>query len=351
MINMKKIVLASAILTTGSIASTQQSMDINTTMENDGVLNINGAWQFNFANDATIEHFGKINFVREDAETKIALNGGNAASGINVHLGKEFRPMTGMIPKALVENKNDPLIKEFFSALAQMSYYSMTQEGGSINVKTGVDDPISLTANSELINYFTDETNDDVPRIRFDAGEKGLFDFLSQEGNNIANNVMILRGEEQDLSLDNSEVGNYTAENPFVIETAIANSEKYQKDFVSKDSDQTKTLTNAQNLNVNGNFNFKADNEYFTDGKVSFESGKSTISSVDSMFQSDIDVKNGAELVLNPQCDYYEGEVKVGEDKKTITYNKTMNVAGKLTVQGGKLVIGSNAILNFGPLP
>ena len=126
--------------------------------------------------------------------------------------------------------------------------------------------------------------------------------------------------------------------------------EKYQKDFVAKDSEQTKTLTNAQNLNVNGFFNFKADNEYFTDGKVSFNAGKSTISSVDSMFQSDIDVNNGAELVLNPQCDYYEGDEKVGEDKKTITYNnKTMNVAGKLTVQGGKLVIGSNAILNFGP--
>ena len=311
MINMKKIALASAILTTGSIA-TQPSMDINATTEIDGVTNINGPMQFNFANDATIEHFGKINFVREDAATKIALNGGNAESGINVHLGKEFRPMTGMIPKSLVENKNDPLIKEFFSVMEQMSYCSMMQEGGSINVKTGAADPISLTGSSELIDYFTDDINKEAPRIRFNTEEKGLFDFLSQEGNNIANNVMILRGEEQDISLDNSAVENYTAENPFVIETAIANSEKQQKDFVAKDSEQTKTLTNAQNLNVNGFFNFKADNEYFTDGKVSFNAGKSTISSVDSMFQSDIDVNNGAELVLNPQCDYYEGDEKVG---------------------------------------
>ena len=161
---------------------------------------------------------------------------------------------------------------------------------------------------------------------------------------------MVLRGEAKDISLDNSGAEAYTSEKPFVVETHIGNIETYLKDFTSQDSTQEKTLNEPQNLNIKGNFNFKAYNEFFTDGKVSFDAGNYTISSVGSMFQSDIDVKDSATLVLNPQCEYYDGETKVGENKTTITYNKTMNVAGgKLTVQGGKLIIGTNAILNFGP--
>ncbi|MBQ2175911.1 MAG: hypothetical protein II453_12885, partial [Alphaproteobacteria bacterium] len=83
----------------------------------------------------------------------------------------------------------------------------------------------------------------------------------------------------------------------------------------------------------------------------SFDAGKSTISSVASMFHSDIDVKSGAELELNPQCKYYNGpEEPIEEGIKTIRYNKTMNIAdgGKLTVNGGKLIIGENGVLNLG---
>lgn len=345
MTNLKKMMLASAILTTGSITA-QAGMDIETRTEIDGVINIYGATQINFAEDSTIENYGKINFFRTtDGDEKIALNGGDENSGINVHLGKEFRPMSGLVPTALLMAKDDPMLKDYFSTLVQKSYCAMMTEGGSINVKTGEAEPESLTTTDTLTTYFTDNVSVEAPRVRFVEEEQGLFDFLNQEGNNINNNVMVLRGDADEINLDNS-TGNYST-NPFVVETALANSSSYMTAFSSMESDQGKTLSNTQNLKVKGYFDFKAGNEFFTDGKVSFDAGEYKILSVTSMFLSDIDVGNSAKLILDPQCRYYNGGTKLEENNTTITYNKTMNVKGNLTVRGGKLIIGTGAVLNF----
>ena len=66
------------------------------------------------------------------------------------------------------------------------------------------------------------------------------------------------------------------------------------------------------------------------------------------MFQSDIDV-NAGELILDPQCERFNGEEKVNEETKTITLSKTMNVSTEGSiVNKGTLNIGTTGVLSLG---
>lgn len=358
MTNMKKILLASAILATSPMASAGELKEFTSsrTVENDGEINLYGSRSIKLTDGAWIENYGVINCIRASAENKITFDDGD--TGIRNHMDREFRPMTDMLPTQLVLNQDNALIKDAYADLSQRQYHSLMSESGRIIVKTGGDDPEVLTKDSYLADYFEGigEGQCNVEFVESENGDRSLYNFLSNVENNVEKNVIVLRGTTENVSISlNNENTAHAADNPFVVKTAIANNGTYLSDFITKlppeqTPPQTKTLDKVQNLEVNGNFNFQAGNELFTDGKVTFLGGTSVISSVNSMFKSNIDVNDGATLILNPQCERYYNDQQVNTGNTTITLDKTVNVksGGNITLSNGKLVIGSTGVLNLG---
>ena len=382
MTNMKKILLAPVILATSQIAmggdgdgsNVPLASDIEniTGIENRGQINIHDARTITSADGQWLDNYGTITLYAKDGG-KLTLastdpdNSIDNNSGIKVHVQQEFVSLTGMEPKKLIEvidAEGNSDIKDYYGTKDDKSYYSLTAERGKLIVDDGKNDPVELDKDT-VGNYTnTEETTDRCITIldkqsaivfeNIDVGNGVMTPFLSQEDNNTVNNTLVLRGQTtgQEVILRNKDLENETLANDAIdVNANIANDGGYFGEWTNSEPSKTLTLSEPQDLIVEGNFNFKAFNGLFNEGKVSFDAGKSTISSVASMFHSDIDVNNGAELELNPQCKYYNGpEEPIEEGIKTIRYNKTMNIAdgGKLTVNGGKLIIGENGVLNLG---
>ena len=362
---MKKILLAPVILATSQIAmggTGTDNLENLAGVENYGQIHIRGEQTITSAKGQWLDNYGTITIHRgEDGFLNLNVtadnNGNDANSGIKIHTAQEFVGLTHMLPSKLIENKDNPAIKNYYDMLSNMSYYSLNAEGGKLIIDKGANQLTELNEASDLDTYTNSENTDDYcikiadqkSAIVFEnvENESGAMSaFLGKEGNNVANNALILRGDtERDVLLKNND------ENSLVINAGIGNNGEYLGEFKSRqDKSTSRTLSNAQSLNIEGNFNFKAFNGLFNEGKVSFNSGKSSILSVGSMFHSDIDVNNAAELELDPKCEAYNGDTMLNENNKTITYNNTMNVAtdGKLTVKGGKFIIGAGGVLNLG---
>ncbi len=369
MTNMKKILLAPVILATSQIAmggTGTDNLENLAGVENYGQIHIRGEQTITSADGQWLDNYGTITLYPKDGgKLTLASTDPNTSvnnnSGIKVHVQQEFVSLTGMEPKKLIEvidAEGNSDIKNYYGTQEGKSYYSLTAEKGKLIVDDGENAPVELN-DSNIGNYTNTEeiTNrcitisDAKSAIVFeniDVGNGVMTPFLSQEDNNTVNNTLVLRGQTtgQEVPLRNSD-----AEAIINVKANIANDGGYFGEWTNSDPSKTLTLSKPQRLKVEGNFNFTAFNGLFNEGKVSFDAGKSTISSVASMFHSDIDVKSGAELELNPQCKYYNGSEEPKEEGiKTIRYNKTMNIAngGKLTVNGGKLIIGENGVLNLG---
>ena len=343
--NITKMLLSSAILATSPIAMGTELVN-DQILENDGVININGNFTLTSTDGAYLDNYGVINYNRGE-DDKLTLNGATANSGIRIYTREHFREMYDMAPTALLASKDSPLIKDSFAELLQLNYVRVN-DGGKFIVNTAGEDPVELTSgNLEDYKDTFFSIQDGKGDITFDNNDGTFFQFLSVEGNNDAKNVIVLRG-----SKDNHNVAlNNTNNELFEVKTDITNDKNYLKDFVSK-SDQTKTISldKPYNLNITGKFDFKAGNELFTDGKVSVagEASQVQISSVNSMFKSDIDVIAG-ELILNPQCERFNGDEKVNEENKTVKLSKTMNVkSGAKLSNKGTLNICTTGVLSLG---
>ena len=344
--NMTKMLLSSAILAMSPIAMGTELTN-NQILENDGVININGSFTLTSADNAYLDNYGVINYNRREGD-KLNLNGATNNSGIRIYTGSHFREMYDMAPTALLASEDSPLIKDSFADLTSSNFVRVSDIGRFV-INTEGSDPVVLTEEN-LADYKGTcfSIMEGKGDIIFNNEGQGFYQFLSVEGNNDAKNIIVLRGSKDGNTV---ELNNSGADELFAVNTIITNSEDYLKDFVSK-SDQTKTinLDKTYNLNITGMFDFKAENELFTDGKVSIagEGSQVQISSVNSMFQSDIDV-NAGELILDPQCERFNGEEKVNEETKTITLSKTMNVSTEGSiVNKGTLNIGTTGVLSLG---
>ena len=146
--NMTKMLLSSAILATSPIAMATDQMTNNQIIENDGVININGGFKLISTDGAYLDNYGVINYNR-GASDKLELNGASANSGIRIYTGEHFRVMGGMVPTALLTNKDSSLIKDSFAELLQRNYVRVN-DGGRFIINTAGSDPVGIVYQNSI---------------------------------------------------------------------------------------------------------------------------------------------------------------------------------------------------------